>query len=52
MWGIVNKCLTVAYCSTVRQLLSGGFHKGEMPSSVEEWKRILNDSDEDAGGHP
>ena len=52
MWGIVNKCSTVTNCSTVRQLLSGGFRKGEMPSGVEEWKRIPNDSDEDAGGCP
>ena len=26
--------------------------KGEMPSGVEERKRIPNDSDEDAGGRP
>ena len=52
MWGIVNKCSTVTNCSTVRQLVNGNLCKGKMPSSVEERKRIPNDSDEDAGGRP
>ena len=52
MWDIVHKCSTVTNCSTVRQLLNGNLRKEEMPSGVEEWKRIPNDSNEDAGGHP
>ena len=34
----------------VRQLHNGNLSEGEMPSGVEEQKRISNDSDEDAGG--
>ena len=52
MWGIVNKCSTVTNCSTLRQLLNSNLRKEKMPSGVEERKRIPNDSDEDAGGHP
>ena len=52
MWGVANNCSTVTNCSTVRQLLNGNLRKGEMPSGVEEPKRITNDSDENAGGRP
>ena len=31
----------------VRQLHNGDLGKGEMPSGIEEWKRIPNDSKED-----
>ena len=51
MWVKVNNCSTVTNCSMVRQLLNSNLHKG-MPSSIKEWKRIPNDSDEDARGHP